>query len=392
VPLFSKTKLTHQAALSLVMSTATGIQFFLPTPQWKAGFEYLTKKSISNKPQFDHITAQPSENGNIVKAQNALQTTLLNEVLPQVIASMEKLKALESQISDSSPIIADNQFFYGGASFQDGLNRYGKIGSVEYHFVMANLYATIHNLLYACAFDLEQLPKLSENLGRVVGFDAMGSNISGLPLNLRTAEILRVSPLFKTPAYGDLFTPVSNAKDLLSVGNSVPGKWNALRALRLAAEEGEKSWEAAKARKDSKIDEQFVFNLPGFNVLQKQGDLIVANIKSVLGGEAAIRNAMLSGDDGSNVVKTNLPNFYANPFDLKGLLPTKFDESNSNTASKPELEKNYNWGVATEWNPGPYKVFLPDVTKSSDVPSAVRTLSQSWGGPLAGIPLSGNLF
>ena len=359
VPLAEQAKVTQSMLLTMVKQMSSGMHVYLPTDQWAAGFAYVTEPSDLAQTRF--------------KSEADLQLALASEVLPQLTNSAKRLRELNFS---RASVVTDSQLMYGTASFSDNMNRYRQVGEAERYGEIANIHLGISWISMFCAYNLDHMFELSQDLGRLYGVDGFEfwKGVEGAPAS-RRAEIL------SDPKYASFLTLSKYGTDWTQTS---------LKHLKQAVLYSNVVWMETKGRpasESSALDPAFI------NPAGKQIDLTLPSVKAMIAGKAQITSA-ITGEK----MDIDLPAFYNNPpQDLKALLPNHFDESpllNSKSlktadgSTQTVQYHNYLSGRATGWNVAAYQKFFPDVKSSADIARSAKILSQTWGGGISGITLA----
>jgi hypothetical protein len=361
IPLVRKQRITHSALLTIVKETAEGVHVFLPTDQWKAGFEYITEPFTESDPQFQDE----------VDFQRFLAETMKD-------ALSDEAKRLNKLNLDTSPaMVFDNQIFYGTASFQDGLNRYRIVGEADKATVLSGVYGGIANIDVFCSYNVDQLLQLAADEGHFFGLDGFNSlftdNLNGAPSMERIQKLQesKFKKLFTKTTYGNEWMQDAYQNITMSVHNAYV------------------AWKEVKQRS---ISDYWVLDPRVIAPMNNDIHTAFVNMKAVLNGQP-VRSA-ITGD----VVTLSLKDFFFHsPDDLKDLLPNGFHDSTkplektiTDTKGHPvQVQyRNYLQGRPTAWKVVVYQKYFPNVKTNADIETAARVLAQTWGGPLGSLPLS----
>lgn len=352
IPLVSRAKVTHSLLLSVVQETAQMQQIFLPTDQWKAGFDYVTQPFSADEKEFDSVSG--------------LQNFFADSVYSEIVKSAQRVAALRFS---QKPVIWDNQLLYGSASFVDNVDRYRKIGEAERYAMLAAMHGALHNISMFRAYDMEQFFQVAEGLGKLWGVSALlWSPVDGAAAKNRVAKIRE---------YPDCFH--------LNPGGQ-PWMSRAFLHLQQSVYYSSLVWNELKDQSASHVQ---VLDAGMFRPFGREINLSLDSVEGMLKGPLEVRS-LVTGKQ----LTVNLRAFYTNPpASLQSLLPTKFDESpeflNKQFADngKSISYRNYLRGRAVAWNLSAFRPYFPSLQNEGDVAEAARILSQSWGGGLLGGPI-----
>jgi hypothetical protein len=359
-PVFSSANATHSMVLTAVQQASSGIATYLPTAQWRAIFDYVTQPDDASTPKYANVEAM----------QNDTEDTII-PLLAKVITDLEALN-----ITDSKPIVWDKRISYGTASFRDPQDRFVKIGAAEYHAELATLRRVLAGLRMACAYNLNDLPQVTQSLGKIIGIDGfLFTSVKGSPLSARVNAISR---------FRNFLTLRAQANQKHGYGAAL--MLSALQDLKAADAAAAKSWDALKGRNSAlggQEDNYWAMNPRAAAAVRRIGDLAVNESRALLAGPTQIYSAVTN-----EAVSVNAPQFFNQPpADLKAFFPTSFvSEEFTNVAGA--RVPNYLWGSPTAWNVSAFTPYIPAIRSNADVPKVARILSQSWGGGGVGAALA----
>jgi hypothetical protein len=362
VPLAEKSKLVQSRLATEVMQLASTMQVFAPTQQWEAGFDYVTQP-------YDGVTQ--------FKEATDLQAALANgseSCAAMVKTSIQRLK----DIKTDNRIVWDNKLLYGNGTFPEGVDRYKMIGPAEKNLAIAARFAALSNIAFFRAYSLKNFFAMRAKIGRLYGFDSitLGRTVEGVTMKDRS-DVLR--------SYDDLFTLRDDGGNYMKIS---------LIALRQAVYFAKLTWN--EIEKSSGDQDGYLLSRARFMGFENGIDKNVTKWWEMVKGRTRLQNR-ITGD----TVVVDLPGFFNNPpKDLKILLPVAYAEKEpqmfhgefavreGSAVKKQELKyRNYRYARPTSWNKSAYASLFPELKSGNDVDSAIKNVSQSWGGNLIERPL-----
>jgi hypothetical protein len=363
IPTVEVSKIVHSAILTQVKNMAVNMKIFLPTDQWQAGFDYITQPFVDSR--TDLVSVQFRRGSEL-----HFQTYVRNEVIPALRVAAARLEKLDLS---GQFAVWDNKLLFGTGSFPSSMDRYALFGEVERHTSLMYFYAALSELNYQSAYSLNNGLSLTQDIGRLYGWDGALSKVDGVP----TAKRVQV---IRNPKYADWGI-------LFGDGN----KWteDAWMFLQRSVEHGDQMWQAMKGRPVSEVymaDNSYA--LP----FQRPINMRFENLKKMMNGPTTIRSFVT--DEKATV---DLKAYYLNPpSDLKDLYATAFDTSGeilSKQVTKDKLVpyRNYFHGRGTQWNIAIYKKYFPDIQNSQDLLRTAKVLSQGWGSFSVAVPMANYL-
>ncbi|CAN5431309.1 hypothetical protein BH10BDE1_BH10BDE1_05100 [soil metagenome] len=381
-PLFSTSKLVHAYMISGMRLAATGINVFMPTPQWKAGFKYFSEPSAT---KYRTLTADQLKSA----PQNAEERTatfisdeltffhFVNfEVLPTMNKYAMRLQALveTSEQKGFKPFYFDNQLVISTANFADDHDRLVRIAEPELRMALASVLGSRSGMYASLAYSWKGLFAAVEGMGRNVGFQTLFN------VDLTTAKQRN-----KQLAQPGLFVLQSPKK----MGRAYDDLKEAARQTQLA-------WDAVKGDHSVPAANQIAPLLDPrvLTPFTRQIDAGVANVNSLFEVRpGTLGSAVVQGE----AVQVDLYKFFHGetiPKDLKAFMPTGYvagpreftDTPLALTAGAPI--RNYLEGSPEHWNIPVYQTYFPNVQSDQDVIKAARVLSQAWGGWVIGFPFA----
>lgn len=361
-PVFNQAKITHSFVLTMMKSSSASMHIYMPTEQWKAGFDYVTQPYVRD--------------GKIVNAfrtEADINAFMAGAVRNSLLKAARRLQAIDLR---DKWIVWDNQLLFGQASFADSLDRYRMVGEVERISSLASLHGAMSQITFQRAYSSEHSVKLFKDLGKLYGTDGFLSEIDGAPSSKRAAVMRRKD----FTNYGVLLSDGSKWMDL------------SLRHLQESVRLSATVWDQIK-REDRPATDAFLFDASFARAYERGGDLSIANMLAMVEGPTQLR----SGITGETVT-VDLPAFYRNPpRDLKGFLPTAFEQGDEwkqvqlkdGSGQLHALKyRNYNIGRGVNWSKDSYRQIFPGLKNGTDVPTHLRVASQSWGMWLAVAPIA----
>lgn len=405
-PLFEKNKefkqvpVAHAAAVTALRLTATGLNVFLPTPQWKAGFSYLTEPYVAM--------------GEDIRTEAEFKNYVRTKVDPSVALVSRRLKALINKSKDTK-IYVDTRVLNQTANFAHEKDRFFLLGQAELRLLLSNSLLLQSGIQSALAYKWEGLLKATDSLANVYGFQNWMS-VDGATAEGRTKVLAK----FK----GKLFVAAEHNR--LHMASSYLYLIESIREAKLA-------WSALNEKNrlndfSNLIDPRVVvpFNRPIQSSFQTLESIIPSDdqmkqigmaIKSQSAKDldqftkvALIESAAVRGE----TIKVDVQKFFLSqpPSDLMDFLPG-VSPGTSSAVSPAAFEqgpklflptekgaehqlarltgkeyRNFRRGSPIAWNLNAFNPYFPDVKDSKGVQDAARILSQVWGGWLLGIPLS----
>jgi hypothetical protein len=350
-PLVEKYRADHSASLFSLRETASFLNVFFPTNQWKAGFDYVTTPA-ANSTQWTRVADY--------------QAFVVAELVP----AAEKFLARMEEIQNTERIVVDNKILYGTASFQDNIDRYKVIMKDDIVAMIATTHGAIASMTAGAAYNFDAAPELLQELGKVVGLDGwFFESVEGFTSSERTRVV-------KQQKYNALFTLLPNGRSLMLKSFS---------HAKASIERARQAWSGIKNRPSN---EASPLNSASFKPWSRMTELDLKNIEAIMAGPAALRSAVTG-----ETIQVNLPEFFTNPpTDLKVFLPTQFNNDSRELTANGKKYNNPYWGMATGWQLDAFKPYLPSVNSTADLWRASQILSQTWGaapinGPLAFILL-----
>jgi hypothetical protein len=373
IPTVKDTKIVHSMIVTQVKAMAINLKIFLPTDQWSAAFDYLTKPFVEdgNFPfiRKGEIVAQFPENSEVY-----VQGYIRSAIIPMIKKATDRLEQIDL---GEDGAVWDNKLLYGPGSFPSAIDRYSLVGEVERHISLMHMYGSLSEACYQSAYSLEGALSLNKEIGKLYGYDSFFSAVDGVPAAKRIAIIREP----KYQYWGRIFT---DGKDWLS------SSWY---FLGQSVNHGDIAWSGLKDRNVSEVN--FADNsyaLP----FQRPINLRFENLKKMMDGETTIRSFITE-----ETATVNLKAFYLNPpsdlKDLYGQAPFEGGDEmvsmqlKSNSGVKKVNYRNYLKGRSINWKVDVYQQYFPGIKNSQDLQKTTRILSQGWGSFAVAMPLAGYL-
>lgn len=351
----------HSVAVTQLKTIASMLRIYLPTPQWEAGFEYLTVPSPrdAQNEQF-HTVAD-------------FQEFLMAYGIPSMMRAKGRLVRLFENRGDH-PYVWDNKLYYGTGSFADDLDRYRSYDYPEMSATIGSIDLSIHSALMFCAYNMDDLLNVSEALGRLAGINGFMPGVElGVSAKDRT-QVIKRYPNFLTLKN----SPEGFGRDLMG---------RAYNALSEAVSAFDTAWIAIDARGGSP-EEFAVLDPAQYAPSRRYINSRLNNMKAMVAGATTLRSPVTG-----ETARFDLRNFYsAPPADLKLLLPINFDNGprtrSVTSESGRSLEyRNYFRGRATGWKITNWSPYAPDLTQPAQVAKTLRVVRHNWGSEYVAAPL-----
>lgn len=369
IPVVESTKIAHSMLVTQVKNIAVNLKIFLPTDQWSAAFDYITKPFVENgsfpfTKQGEIVTQFPKG------SELAVQSYIRSAIVPMMKKSAERLEALDL---GEDGVVWDNKFLYGPGSFPSAMDRYALAGEIEKHIALMYLDGSISESMYQSAYSLEGSLKMNQEIGKLYGFDSLFSQVDGVPAEKRV-NIIRSG---KFSNWGRKF---QDGNDWLE------SSWY---YLNKSVEHADIAWSGLK---DREISEIYIADNSYAMPFQRPINLRMDNIKKMMNGETKIRSFITE-----ETTTVNIKAFYLNaPADLKDLYGTKFESGEEmlsttlTTKDGPKTIKfrNYTKGRPVDFKLNVYKSYFPAINSASELQNSARILSQGWGSFSVAAPLA----
>ncbi len=390
--LFDANNFVHAIAIAGLRFAATGINVFLPTPQWKAGFQYFTeplpvKYQTLTAAELKELPKSSRERATSYIVDEYSFFNFVNfEVLPAVSKYSIRLQNLvkASENGDFKPFYFDNQLVISTANFVDDHDRILKIGGPELRLLLASTLASRSGLYASLAYSWTNLFQAFSGVAQNIGFQTVFN------VDLTTAQARN-----KKLAQAGLFLLQSPKKMALA--------YDALKESVLQSDLAWKEIKASMSAANRVSDLQIapLLDPRAFAPFTRSIDASVSTMVSLFepNQDGKVQSAVVAGES----VQVDLYKFFHGdtiPTDLKKFMPTSYVPGpkvfTSNSGSREgELAKaaggplrNYLEGSPATWDLNLYRVYFPSLKNERDVQNAARILTQAWGGWVIGMPMS----
>lgn len=290
-------------------------------------------------------TLPKSSTASAIPSISHFQNYLVLEVMPVLDHTARNISAIEKSIDNNTYYVFDNKFTYGSESFQDGMLRFRSYGKAELNFMLTNIYATLHEMSFVSAYDLNDLFVVSD----LLKYDQIFTKFIGFSF-LGVAEE-RVNAVKKNKGFLK-FREENFSKKMMS---------NSYIYLTQAVDGAIKTWNLINERPYST---NLMINDEKMKSSYDKTNIALTNLASLIEdkGFHPIRSHVTG-----EVVFVNLNAFFNNPpRDLSVFLPNKFDNK---------------YGKATGWNLASISPYVKSNEAGLDsMDKVVRVLSQASGG------------
>lgn len=274
-----------------------------------------------------------------------LQNYLITEVYPVLINSAKNISEVESGMDNSSFYVFDNKMSYGAESFQDGLLRYRSYGKAELSYMLTNIYATLHEMTFVSAYNINDLLLVSD----LLKYDQVFTKFIGFSFLNVAEERVKV---------------ITNNKGFLHMREENFSKSmmrNSYLFLAQAVNGAIKTWNLINERQSSPNS---MINDERIKASYAKTSVTLTNLSALIEdkGFHPIRS-QVTGE----VAYVNLYAFFNSPpNDLTIFLPKTFDNK---------------YGKANSWNLAPLSQYVKSNDRGLDsMDKVVRVLSQASGG------------
>jgi len=356
-PLFTKHHLVHATVVTSLRVAATGVNVFLPTAQWKAGFKYVTEP-------FNGMRGDIANDGDFFRW-----------VAVELKPSLEKYITRIGNINLEKPVYWDNKIAYKTANFVSDSDRFLLIGEAERKSWLSGLFLAHSAICSSLAYSWDGLFDVVQDVANIYGFQQV-FKVEGATAEERTRKILKYNHrLFVKNNRADKYLPV------------------AFSSLKEGLRQARVSWNILQQNKDNPNAFQQLLDPRAFVPFSRIINTSFDNIESLVEGNG-VKSAIVGGE----VVDVDFQRFFGKdaPENLLEFLPTGFEPGPAEfTPGQDKLAtsthkpyRNYMRGAPAHWNTEVWSRYFPKIRGDSDVRGAARILSQSWGGWILGIPLS----
>ena len=354
----------HALLVTFIRQFVTGMAIYAHTGQWKALLQYLTEPF-------------PGTENKLMNREQDFYVFLRDELLGTLHTYRQRIEDLNFK---STPIYWDNHVFYTPANFKDSLDQYVRIGEAERRSLVSAIYGAISATDTLCAYSLENLFVMIQDVAKVYGFQTAYSPGSA------TAQT-RFNVMKK---YQDtLFVLRPEEKKIKGSTNSY--MYKALEALQISVEQGYLSWD--ELGKDPSNQPRSLFNPAAFMPFNRTIASNFGVMRNIVKGPFSVQSDVVNGEH----FDVNVPALFMDPPEriLADFLPTAFEHEGGDDmlpkkiGNKPYFYRDYFRGRPIGWNWGNFHKYLPGVNSDADLTKGAQILSQAWGGWLVGLPLAG---
>ncbi len=324
-------KATHSMVVSLLRTTRSGLEGYLPTEQWRAGFDYVTipSKEQSKTDQFQTVHA----------FQDWIGTTEAKRLATAAHAVAEIIK----QAKPETVYVWDNQLSFGKGTFEDGLARYEGHGQAEMRATYAYMLFSLHNLYVACAYNMDKIASVQASMGRLYGVEGF---IPGRTLGVTYED--RVGVLNGYRAQGFFALDQKSGKEYMA---------KAYGYLKASATASEHVYNLAQNGRESGFALNTLVLRPEQAPTLKGG---LDKFKLMVAGPTQLRSRLTG-----KTVDLDLPAFYTNPPEsLLDLLPNAFDKGGRPVSAQNAKGETLQWrdylvGAPNSWNNNEWAKYVP---------------------------------
>lgn len=369
----------HTFLISWLRSVNAGINAFVPTPQWKAGFDYVVKPFVG----------MPAD----IETERQLYNFVQEELLPALYVLSGRLNHLVYTYTDEGtpnerrvqnnefkPFYFDNKLVYSTSKIVDEQDRYVILDRAELLSALSGVNLTISALQGSLAYDWTELLPTIHSIGAVYGFNTYIPfiNHDKMTAKFRINKIKDSTGLFKLipaqpglPEGGSTWTKVSYT-------------W-----FKEGVRNGRLAWHSLKASKNENRDRYPIMDPRSLTPFARIIDTSFENIEALIKGEG-VKSSLVDGEE----IQVNFKLLFDNPpADLKSFLAVDFEggESFNRDPLTKRKYRNYMMGNPKSWNAATYQKYFPGITQEN-IPKAARILSQTWGSNIIGAALYPVLF
>jgi hypothetical protein len=345
----SKARAAHTASLSTFKNMAGNLRIYSPDENWRLGFDYITQPYIKN----DAPVAQ-------FKSMAEFQGFIGGPLYSAVEWSKNQLKDIN--VSDSSQVVVwDQQVALGPKSFVDDIGRFKKIGELEKHMLLSDMYFSLSQMAFSRAYSLDGALEMGYQAGLLFGLDSLipGSSVEGV-----TSQQLH-DKLKEHPRVGIEF---ADRQDFMI--RSLDHLKNAAQAMAIV-------WQQAKARPTGSM---WAFDTGFLKLDTEYGDRKISEFRRALSGPVTLRNG-ITGEEAT----VDIAGFYTKaPRSLADLLPKTFSPGtewntvtlkNSKGKSFQVDYRNYLKGSPVSWDYEKFKGLFPEVDSNEKLKVSMRVIN-----------------
>ncbi len=352
-----KTHPAHTLSLTAFKDFAGQLNIAFPDQSWEVGFDYLTQPYVRD----DGFSQKFSD---LAEFQG-----FLGNYYDAVIKAKDRLRLIN--VSDSGPVVLwDQKIQFGPKSFKDDSGRYKRIGTLEKHMLLSDLYFSLSQLAFMQAYSFNGGLDLSADFGWRFGID--GKFLAGV----EGVTAKEMHDVLKSHSEVGIELPSRVAK----VRSAIDHLRNAAMALELV-------WEKVKKRPGGGgiwlVDSGFIMRDQGFT------DTKIKEFSNALNNKVTIKNK-LTGE----FTTLNIPLFYDNggPKALSDLMPKEFNPGLTSKgdewipvklrdrAGKVQtlVFRDYRKGSPSGWEYKNFTALFPDVKSNEDLKKAFRVFNSSF--------------
>ncbi len=392
-----RTIAAHAWAVSILRFMAAGIEVYLPTPQWKAAFNFMVEPYYKNQDNGCELpsTSKKSDTKKWIKGRcdmvdgPTFQAWLRAEVLPQLIVFNDTVSSMNFS---TKPVFMDNQILYGSANFTSSRDRLVRIGESERFMLLSSIQASMSGLYGMEAFSFRGLFDSIDKISSVYGFQAAFST------DYATSE-QRYNAIKAHPDLFRLKTEIG--KDKLNSYLS-----NSYESLKTSVQNAYFSWVALRDHQNETDLQENLFDpravAPFARILNTGFGNAFGTVgispptidKSNQAAKEIENGEIFSAVINSEKLVVHLKRLYTDPpANLQDFLPTYCNQESTHETKAVEggiaSYRNYRRGRPEHWQQAIYAKYFDGVSDDSkSIERISRILSQSWGGFMLGIPLS----
>lgn len=324
-------KATHSMVVSLLRMTRSGLEGYLPTEQWRAGFDYVTIPSKEQGPADQFQTV------------HAFQDWVGTTEGKRLAAAAQAVAEVITQAKPDTVYVWDNQLSFGKGTFEDGLARYEGHGQAEMRATYAYMLFSLHNLYVACAYNMDKMAAVQASMGRLYGVDGF---IAGRNLGVTYED--RIGVLNSYRAHGFFALDEKSGKEYMA---------KAYGYLKSSALASDQVYSLAQGGRESGFALNTLVFRPEQSPTLKGG---LDKFRAMVAGPTQLRSRLTG-----KTVELNLPAFYTNPpASLLDLLPNDFEKAARPVTAKNAKGETLQWrdylvGAPNSWNNSEWSKYVP---------------------------------
>lgn len=383
-----RARVAHAMAVTTLRSAAAGLDVFLPTDQWKAGFDYITTpyyvadNSDNNKCRRDESQWKSTCD---VSNGSTFQMWLRQEVLPP----MMELNRVLAEVDFNRHIYIDNKIFFGTARFTSDRDRFLRLGEAERYFMLSGTQMAISSIMGISAYHLTGFFESMDSVARVYGFNSVFSADQATAED-RFAAIRQHPHLFRFRSEHEAV-----AKQYLA---------QSYEALKTSLQNSYLGWKILEKNEQNSGEQRNIIDPRLAGPFQRIINTGFNNLFGIVGinqnGDEVARGEVMSAVVNGEKVVVRLKEFYTNPpQSLQDFMPVPGGFEKGGEWKQVQLKdqagrnrnvkvRNYYKGRPTQWNYSVYGKYFTGVQGPEDVKRTARVLSQSWGGFVLGVPMA----